>query len=227
MELEENLSSHMPYELDDEGLWMVPCKIDRVFRKYYPLCRPYVNDGNNNIRHPWTEREDDVLIELIQNRGPKRWKAIALSLNEKLHRGKEFRLGKQCRERWYNHLNPNLKKGEWSLEEDIKILSLQKKFGNRWSLISRELKGRTENSVKNRWKSIFKKSKKNENIEEIVGEIVEEKGGEVGEGEGGYSDSCGGENTPGSYEYELDNGIKYEENSEENSQNSPTSFLYM
>lgn len=188
MEIDETTNNHVPYELED-GLWMVPCKVDKVFRKFYPLCRPVYNDGSSSVRHAWSQKEDETLIDLIDEIGPKKWKAIAQLLNERLHKNKEFRLGKQCRERWYNHLNPDLKKGEWTLEEDIQILALKKKYGNRWSLISKVLRGRTENSVKNRWKSIFRKNKKSDSkVEETLGDIQEEKGGEVGEGFGGFSD---------------------------------------
>lgn len=64
---------------------------------------------------------------------------------------------KHCRERWVNHLNPSLVKGNWSVEEDLIILETQYLQGNKWSEIAKKLTGRTENSVKNRWKSVNKK----------------------------------------------------------------------
>jgi len=63
------------------------------------------------------------------------------------------RNGKQCRERWYNHLRPDLKKGEWTKEEDERVALLQQKYGNAWAKISFELGNRTDNDVKNRWHS--------------------------------------------------------------------------
>ena len=58
------------------------------------------------IKGPWTKEEDAKVIELVQKYGPKRWSLIAKHL-----RG---RLGKQCRERWHNHLNPEIKKTAWT-----------------------------------------------------------------------------------------------------------------
>lgn len=67
------------------------------------------------------------------------------------------RISKQCRERWINNLDPNLSKRMWSEEEDNKILELHAKYGNKWSLISKHIPGRTDNSIKNRFNSNLKR----------------------------------------------------------------------
>lgn len=52
--------------------------------------------------------------------------------------------------RWFNQLDPEIKKSEeWSEEEKSKVLKLHNCFGNKWSLIAKNLEGRTDNSVKN------------------------------------------------------------------------------
>lgn len=61
------------------------------------------------------------------------------------------RRGKQCRERWNNHLRPDINRGKWSAREDTHFLKLHQIYGNKWSSISRNMRGRTENSVKNHW----------------------------------------------------------------------------
>mmetsp|Transcript_32209 Transcript_32209/g.59963 ORF Transcript_32209/g.59963 Transcript_32209/m.59963 type:complete len:276 (-) Transcript_32209:1050-1877(-) len=62
------------------------------------------------VKGPWTKEEDDKVVELVGEYGVKSWSFIARKL--------EGRLGKQCRERWYNHLNPDINKDPWSAEED-------------------------------------------------------------------------------------------------------------
>ena len=69
------------------------------------------------------------------------------------------RIGKQCRERWTNHLDPNLKKGGWTHEEDTILAEAQQRWGNAWTKIAKLLPGRAENAVKNRWNSAFRRKK--------------------------------------------------------------------
>ncbi|OHT06712.1 hypothetical protein TRFO_25174 [Tritrichomonas foetus] len=73
------------------------------------------------------------------------------------------RLAKQCRERWCNHLDPNIKRTSWTPEEDLIIIETIRKIGTKWADIARNLPGRTDNSVKNRWNSTLRRKK----IEEI------------------------------------------------------------
>ena len=70
-----------------------------------------------------------------------------------MHSSCRGRLGKQVRERWYNHLDPLLNKGPWTPREDARLVELQARFGNKWVKIAEHMKGRSENGIKNRWNS--------------------------------------------------------------------------
>ena len=153
----------------------------------------------------WNSEEDDKLGEIIKIRQAMmkgaaiyKWTEIAEELNRNKSQKNTTRLGKHCRERWFNHLDPNFKKylslffiefsnfliflsiflvysykiknfmliliifflhkrGEWTQEEDYSLIKLITKLGKKWSMISRMMHSRNENSVKNRFFALKRK----------------------------------------------------------------------
>ena len=83
-------------------------------------------DGHSKVgKHSWTPEEDEKLMAAVTKWGACRWSMIAMHVAS-------GRVGKQCRERWNNHLCPDVKKYEWSDAEDLAILQGVADQGTRW-----------------------------------------------------------------------------------------------
>lgn len=101
------------------------------------------------IKGGWTREEDETITNYVQQYGVKNWTKLA-----KLLPG---RIGKQCRERWRNHLDPSNKLGSWTPDEDELLIKLHNEYGNSWVKIANFMPGRSDNCIKNRWNSTLKK----------------------------------------------------------------------
>ncbi|WVZ88611.1 hypothetical protein U9M48_035111 [Paspalum notatum var. saurae] len=110
-----------------------------------PCCeKAHTNKG------AWTKEEDQRLVAYINAHGEGCWRSLPKAAGLQ-------RCGKSCRLRWINYLRPDLKRGNFTGEEDELIINLHGLLGNKWSMIAGRLPGRTDNEIKNYWNTHIKR----------------------------------------------------------------------
>ncbi|XP_015571096.1 transcription factor MYB58 isoform X2 [Ricinus communis] len=107
-------------------------------------------DKSQVKKGPWSPAEDLRLITFIQKHGHENWRALPKQAGL-------LRCGKSCRLRWINYLRPDVKRGNFTKEEEDTIITLHQTLGNKWSKIASHLPGRTDNEIKNVWNTHLKK----------------------------------------------------------------------
>ncbi|KAJ9058135.1 hypothetical protein DSO57_1015361 [Entomophthora muscae] len=105
-----------------------------------------------SVKGLWTTEEDAKLTALVGELGAEKWVAIANRLGT--------RTGKQCRERWHNHLDPRINKAPFTPEEEQLIFQLHSQMGSKWAEMSKHLPGRSDNSIKNFYNTAMQRKRK-------------------------------------------------------------------
>ncbi|XP_030533702.1 transcription factor MYB3R-5 isoform X2 [Rhodamnia argentea] len=117
------------------------------------------------VKGPWSKEEDDLIVALVSKKGASNWSEIAKHL--------PGRIGKQCRERWHNHLKPDIRRTAWTKEEELTLTEAHKVYGNRWAEIAKLLKGRTENMIKNHWNCSLRKRVEHQLQNKQIGKLID------------------------------------------------------
>ena len=107
-----------------------------------------LTEQSDQANSRWTKEQDEILLDFVKKNGEQNWGQAAALI--------PGRIAKQCRERWLYQLNPNIKKNKWTVEEDVKVVKLYLKLGSKWTEISKQLPGRTDNNIKNRFNQSIK-----------------------------------------------------------------------
>ncbi|XP_052191850.1 myb-related protein 308-like [Diospyros lotus] len=132
-----------------------------------PCCeKAHTNKG------AWTKEEDDRLIAYIRAHGEGCWRSLPKAAGL-------LRCGKSCRLRWINYLRPDLKRGNFTEEEDELIIKLHSLLGNKWSLIAGRLPGRTDNEIKNYWNTHIRRKLLNRGIDPVTHRPINEQAADV------------------------------------------------
>uniref|UniRef100_A0ACD5XUI0 Uncharacterized protein n=2 Tax=Avena sativa TaxID=4498 RepID=A0ACD5XUI0_AVESA len=128
-----------------------------------PCCeKAHTNKG------AWTKEEDDRLTAYIKAHGEGCWRSLPKAAGL-------LRCGKSCRLRWINYLRPDLKRGNFSEEEDELIIKLHSLLGNKWSLIAGRLPGRTDNEIKNYWNTHIRRKLMSRGIDPVTHRGINEQ----------------------------------------------------
>jgi len=151
-----DMRTGMPYPPHQPRMSLSPQKEKRgdlssgdSYNKSHPDSSEKTSSGSKKKSGPktWSKEEDAKLLKMVEMmRMPIKWSLVAQNMPD--------RTGKQCRERYVNHLNPRLKSSDWSPAEDATIFHLYNSCGSQWAKMSKMIPGRTDNGIKNRFHNL-------------------------------------------------------------------------
>jgi hypothetical protein len=142
MDAETIACEPLPVQEDLSGRRKKPLwSVDEVGASPAPPTSPPIAVVSPHNRWPWQDR---LLRDLVESKDCKSWRDVAMCIGD--------RTEVDCFRRWQKVVNPNLKKGGWTPEEDRKIIELVARFGaKKWSLIASHLPGRIDKQCRERW----------------------------------------------------------------------------
>lgn len=118
----------------------------------------------------WRNTEDEILKAAVMKYGKNQWSRIASLLHRKS--------AKQCKARWFEWLDPSIKKTEWSRVEDEKLLHLAKLMPTQWRTIA-PIIGRTAAQCLERYEYLLEQAQRKEEGEYANDDPRKLKPGEI------------------------------------------------
>lgn len=118
-------------------------------------------------RNKFTKGEDRKLRECVRKFGTSNWKAVS-----SLMPGRNMR---QCKDRWEKYLSPDVDNSPFTIDDDIKILKYYSIYGGKWKDLSKLMKGRTDTSIKSRYKLLIRHRETIELLENSKPDMIKEK----------------------------------------------------
>ncbi|SGZ49692.1 CIC11C00000000516 [Sungouiella intermedia] len=119
-----------------------------------------------NARNAWSKEEDALLLKRMEQMYPEQyarktltaqnvdWETVAEVFDD-------TRRGKDCRKRWTSSLDPSLRRGKWTDEEDRKLMELYNQYGPLWQQVALEIEGRTEHQCLKRFLEVLDPAQRN------------------------------------------------------------------
>jgi hypothetical protein len=102
-------------------------------------------------RYVFTAKEDAILHSCVEQFGTTDWDRVAQEM--------PGRSPRQCRDRWFTYLSPDVNRSPWTTAEDGLLFDLLQSNGPKWGVLARFFCNRTQNNIKNRWNTVVKKAK--------------------------------------------------------------------
>jgi hypothetical protein len=96
-----------------------------------------------NLKLKFSPEEDELLLAIVRQYGVKDWIKVASLIGT--------RNARQCRERYKNYLDPDLRQGGWTPQEDELLEAKHRDYGAKWNKIARFFVNRSDISLRNRW----------------------------------------------------------------------------
>ncbi|OHS99153.1 Myb-like DNA-binding domain containing protein [Tritrichomonas foetus] len=122
---------------------------------YPQLMRFTINGRKPHPKSKFTPQEDEKLRSIVNEIGENDWPSVSKRMGTRNQR--------QCKERWFNYLSPNVKALPWTPEDDFKLENLHNEFGAKWVKIAQFFPSRTDTNIKSRWMVLQRQKRRMEN----------------------------------------------------------------